>query len=320
MHDVMQEIHERASLAGTNRLEVLMFKLNQKEGETSQLFGINVFKVKELVSVPPLRTIPRSPKHMKGLASIRGVPVPVIDLMEYCGFQSKTPANILILTEYNNSSQGFLVHDVDNIALLDWADILEPPPLFNGIDATVVTGISELDDKQILLILDVEKILADVLGPIEEKKGSTIDMASEGSLKGKTVFFADDSALARRQVGAVLTRMGAEMIIATDGGQAWSKLQGIATKAEADEQPITNYIDLIISDVEMPRMDGYMLTKNIKSDSRFANIPVIMHTSLSSESNRLLGENVGVDSYVAKLDPKKLSDKLEHFLLNKKNV
>lgn len=316
MHDVMREIDERANLAGTNKLEVLIFKLNQKEGEESQLFGINVFKVKELLTVPKLRTIPMSADYIKGLANIRGASVPVIDLMEYCGFQSETPANILILTEYNNSSQGFLVHDVDNIARLDWADVLEPPNIFLGIDSAVVTGISELDDKKLLLILDVEKILADVLGAMEEKEGNTIDMASEGSLSGKTVFFADDSVVARKQLEAVLSRMGADMVITTDGGQAWSKLQQIADQSDVNKKPVTDYINAIITDVEMPRMDGYMLTKQIKADPRFNEIPVIMHTSLSSESNKRLGEKVGVDTYVAKLNPKEISDTLERLILH----
>lgn len=315
MHDVMREINERANLAGTNRLEVLMFKLNHKEGEESQLYGINVFKVKELLTVPKLRSIPMAAKHIKGLANIRGTSVPVIDLMEYCGFESETPANILILTEYNNSSQGFLVHDVDNIARLAWSDVLEPPDIFMGIDSAVVTGLSELDDKKILLILDIEKILADVLGAMEEKEGNTIDMASEGSLKGRTVFFTDDSVVARKQLEGLLERMGADMIISTDGGQAWERLQQIADQAESDNKPITDYIDAIITDVEMPRMDGYMLTKHIKDDRRFSQVPVIMHTSLSSESNKRLGEKVGVDTYVAKFNPKEISDTLEQFIL-----
>ncbi len=315
MNDMMQEIDDRANLAGTNRLEVLMFKLNQIEGQESQLFGVNVFKVKELLTVPPLLTIPASAPHMKGMANIRGTSVPVIDLMEYCGFQSETPANILILTEYNNSSQGFLVHDVENIIQLAWSDIMEPPQIFSGIDSAVVTGISELEDKNILLILDVEKILSDVLGPIEEREDTLITLASEGSLKGKTIFYADDSAVARGQLAAIMDRMGADSIVATDGGQAWERLQKIADETEAADKPISSRFQLIITDVEMPRMDGYMLTKHIKADSRFSDIPVVMHTSLSSDSNKRLGEKVGVDTYVAKLNPKEISNTLEHYLL-----
>ena len=316
MHDVMREINERANLAGTNRLEVLMFQLNQKDGEESQLFGINVFKVKELLTVPPLRSVPMSTNYIKGLANIRGTSVPVIDLMEYCGFESDTPANILILTEYNNTSQGFLVHDVDNIVRLAWSDVHEPPDIFMGVNASVVTGVSELGNKKLLLILDIEKILADVLGKMEEKEGNTIDIAPEGILTGKTVFFADDSAVARKQLEDLLTRMGADMIISTDGGQAWEKLQQIADRADTDGKPVTDYINTIITDVEMPRMDGYMLTKHVKEDPRFSGIPVIMHTSLSSESYQRLGEKVGVDTYVSKFNTKQLSSTLEQLIFN----
>ncbi len=315
MNDMMREIDERANLAGTNRLEVLMFSLEQRDNKKNDLFAVNVFKVKELLTVPPLLDVPMSPKYMKGMANIRGVSVPVIDLIGYCGIEPSVSPNILILTEYNSSTQGFLIHNVDNIAQLAWSDIVQPPEIISGIDSNVITGISQLEDKRMLLILDVEKILADVLGPIEEKKGTTIDMASEGTLKGKTVFYTDDSAVARRQLKSILQRMGANTIVTTDGKKAWDKLSDIADEAAKKNQPLKSHIQVIITDVEMPGMDGFMLTKMIKKDKRFTGIPVIIHTSLSSESNQRLGANCGADSYVPKLQPKELSDTLESYLL-----
>ncbi len=315
MGNLGQNIIEQTTHAGTNRLEVLTFKLDEKGGRNSQLFGINVFKVIELVTVPPLLTIPTCTPFMKGIANIRGSSVPVIDLIAYCGFENESPANILILTEYNNSSQGFLVYNVAEIAQLAWSDVLEPPQIFSNVGSAIVTGISELDEQKNLLILDVEKILADVLGPIEGREGRGIDQAAENTLKGKTVFYADDSPVARKQLDAILGRMGAKTIVSPDGEHAWGKLQQFAKEAQTEDKPLESILQAIITDVEMPRMDGYTLTKQIKEDSRFAKIPVIMHTSLSSENNKRMGEKVGVDAYVAKLNPKEISDTLEHFIL-----
>ncbi len=315
MSNLVQNIVEQTTQAGTNRLEVLMFKLDEKGGGKSQLFGINVFKVIELVTIPPLLTIPTCTPFLKGMAHIRGSSVPVIDLITYCGFENETPANILILTEYNGSIQGFLVHNVDDIAKLAWSDVLEPPQMFSAIGSAIVTGISELEEQKNLLILDVEKILADVLGPIEGREGRGIDQAAKDTLTGKTVFYTDDSHVACKQLDAILGRMGVKTIVTHDGEHAWEKLQQLAQEAQSEDKPLESMLHAIITDVEMPRMDGYTLTKQIKEDPRFAKIPVIMHTSLSSENNKRMGEKVGVDAYVAKLNPKEISDTLEHYIL-----
>lgn len=315
MTSMMKEIEGRANLAGTNRLEILMFYLDGRKGEEAALFGINVFKVKELLTIPPLVEIPMSPKFMKGMANIRGTSVPVIDLKEFCGITTPHPPQILILTEYNGSIQGFLVHEVDDIAQLAWSDIKRPPDMLSTVNTSILTAISHLPDKRMLLIVDVEKILSDVLGPSSNRNKTPFDGASEGSLKNHTIFFTDDSTVARAQLAAILDRMGATTISTEDGQAAWEKLLSLADEATQNGQPVKSRLQAIITDVEMPRLDGYMLTKNIKSDPRFNGIPVIMHSSLSSESNKRLGENCGVDAYVAKLQPKELSDTLERFLL-----
>ncbi len=315
MTNMMKEIEDRANLAGTNRLEILMFYLDNGKSEKASLFGINVFKVKELLTIPPLVEIPMSPKCMKGMANIRGKSVPVIDLKEYCGIKDPTPPQILVLTEYNGSVQGFLVHEVDDIIQLAWSDIKQPPAMLSTINTSILTAISHLPDKRMLQIVDVEKILADVLGPVKSQGKSLFEGASKDSLKNHTIFFADDSTVARAQVTAILERMGASTIGAHDGQEAWEKLSALATKAGKEGKHISSLLQAIITDVEMPRLDGYMLTKNIKEDPRFNGIPVIMHSSLSSDSNKRLGENCGADAYVAKLQPKELSDTLEGFLL-----
>jgi two-component system, chemotaxis family, chemotaxis protein CheV len=129
-----------------------------------------------------------------------------------------------------------------------------------------------------------------------------------------TVFFADDSAVARKEIVSVLDKLGMKYIQANDGLEAWTKLTGMANRAAAERTPLKNLLQLILVDAEMPEMDGYVLTRNIKSDSRFSGIPVVMHSSLSSDANRTMGQQVGVDAYVAKFDPAVLADTLFTFL------
>jgi two-component system chemotaxis response regulator CheV len=153
----------------------------------------------------------------------------------------------------------------------------------------------------------VERVLVEVLG----EKALPILPRVE---KEATVFFCDDSQVARKEIVSVLDKLGTKYVQANDGKEAWEKLQNMAARSHAEGAQLRNHVQLILTDAEMPEMDGYVLTRNIKSDKRFAGIPVIMHSSLSSEANRTMGQQVGVDAYVAKFDPSVLADTLMAFL------
>jgi len=294
-----QSIDDRTNLAGTNRLELLMFRLNDAlDGERTTLYGINVFKVREVMVLPKLIALPDVHPCIAGMANIRGNAVPVIDLNRYCGYPTDEGSRILVLTEFNNSSQGFLVNEVDNIVQLAWNDIQEPPATIANDHASMLTAISLLDEARMLLIMDVERVLVDVFG----SGGEQIEMAEVPDRRSGTVFFCDDSGVARTQVGRLLDQMGLPHASARNGQEALDALRAMAEAAEAESRPVSETLLAVITDVEMPIMDGYVLTQHLKADRRFDGVPVMMHSSLSAVENRRLGMKVGADGYMSKLD------------------
>lgn len=302
---LLDAVDARTKLAGSNKMELLLFSLG-----THETFGINVFKVREVSPTPPITLTPNMPPGVEGVISLRGSIIPVISLARFIHLEG-APEGIggtLIVTEFSRHTQGFLVQDVDRIIRMDWERVKPPENNLAGQDG-MITAITELDDGRLVSILDVERVLVEVLG---EKPVPNLPR-TEGA-RDATVFFADDSAVARKEITSVLDKLGVKYIQANDGLDAWKKLAGMADRAGAERIPLKNQIQLILVDAEMPEMDGYVLTKNIKSDQRFAGIPVIMHSSLSSEANRTMGQQVGVDAYVAKFDPAALADAMLAFL------
>ncbi len=313
MSDLLKNIDARTKLAGTNKLEILMFSLG-KDLRTGrdETFGINVFKVREVMRIPDITRAPEMPNAVEGMVSLRGALVPVIDLAKYIGMESDSKPEIMIVTEYNGHTQGFLVKAVDNILRLDWAAMRVPPEMLVAELGGLVTAITELKDKRLVMMLDVEKVLAETghFGTDEMIFKSVKPLGKEN----RTVFFADDSSVARNQIARTLDAMGVKHIAAINGRQAWLELTRMADYADASNTPLKDMVQVILTDVEMPEMDGYMLTRKIKADKRFNGIPVIMHSSLSSTSNQQLGKAVGVDEYVPKFEPQKLSQTLARIL------
>lgn len=305
MSELLKNIEARAKLAGTNKLEILLFTLgHDSRSGRKETFGINVFKVREVMRIPEITRAPEMPPAVEGMVSLRGQLVPVVDLAKYVGVDTDSKPEIMIVTEYNGRTQGFLVEAVDTILRLDWSAMRVPPEMLTAQMGGLVTAVTELADKRLVMMLDVEKVLSETthfddshlfvgLKPIEHAN--------------KTIFFADDSSVARKQIERTLDAMEVKYISSINGKQAWEELQRLAAQAEAANVPMTDIIQLVLTDVEMPEMDGYVLTKFIKSDPRFKGIPVLMHSSLSSTANQQLGLSVGVDEYVPKFEPHKLA-------------
>lgn len=312
MSQLLKNIDARTKLAGTNKLEILLFTLgtDSRTGRR-ETFGVNVFKVREVMRVPAITHAPDMPSSVEGMVSLRGVLVPVVDLVKYAGVETGQKPEIMIVTEYNGHTQGFLVEAVDTILRLDWAAMRVPPDMLTAQMGGLVTAVTELADGRLVMMMDVEKVLSETSRYDDEYLFNNI---SPIEVENRTVFFADDSSVARNQIQRTLDAMNIRHISANNGRQAWDELQKIATQAEAAHVPVTSFIQLILTDVEMPEMDGYVLTKNIKSDPRFAGIPVIMHSSLSSDANRQLGRSVGVDDYIPKFEPHKLAATLTQLL------
>jgi two-component system chemotaxis response regulator CheV len=312
MSELLKRIDARTKLAGANKLEILLFTLG-KDTNTGrkETFGINVFKVREVMRIPEITRAPDMPASVEGMVSLRGVLVPVVDLAKYIGITTEAPPAIMIVTEYNGHTQGFLVGEVDTILRLDWSEMRVPPTMLTAQMGGLVTAVTELKDSRLVMMLDVEKILADTT-PID-------DTHLFANLKpidkpNRTVFFADDSSVARNQIERTLEVLGINGISAINGRQGWEELRRIAAQAEVAGRPVSDFVQLVLTDVEMPEMDGYVLTKNIKSDPRFSGIPVLMHSSLSSEANRQLGISVGVDEYVPKFEPHRLAEVLTRLI------
>lgn len=317
----LESVDERTGLAGANKLELLLFGMGSEHGETkAEVFAINVFKVREVVHVPEITRVPSSPEWVDGMVSLRGQIVPVINLARYYGINTANPQTILIVAEYNGQIQGLLVHNVENIIRLEWDQITAPPSMLaEGSRGSLITSITRLKDGRLAMVLDVEKVLADT-ARIDEQMERDLDLPEPSGLDSSaSVFFADDSPVARKQIERVLMKLGVRFNFAQNGAEAWTNLCSMANEAQQAGRPLKNTVRAILTDVEMPEMDGYVLTKHIKGDPRFNGIPVIMHSSLSANTNQAIGKSVGVDHYVSKFQPRDLFDVLKPYLAQEKH-
>jgi two-component system chemotaxis response regulator CheV len=313
MATFIDSIDERTKLAGTNHLEVLLFNLGTSDATgRNEVFGINVFKVREVLNLPEITTAPEMPEGIEGFVSLRGDMVPIINLQKFCKLQSKDEPRILMITEYNTHVQGFLVSSVDTIQRLNWEQVKEPPQLISKRLGGLVTAVAELSDKRLVMIMDVEKVLSDAGEFYDETVFDGIRHIGEH--QQYRLLFADDSNIARKQIKKTLDVMGVDHIGAVNGAEAWRLISKLAADCEQEGRDITSEIQAVLTDVEMPEMDGYVLTQKIKADPRLAHLPVIMHSSLTAQANQAMGRGVGADAYVSKFQPRDLADTLEHFL------
>ncbi|UTW07282.1 chemotaxis protein CheV [Pseudomonas benzenivorans] len=300
MAGVLDSVNQRTQLVGQNRLELLLFRLNG-----SQLYGINVFKVKEVLQCPKLTIMPKSSPVVRGVASIRGGTIPILDLSMATG---KAPLRSLensfvIITEYNTKVQGFLVHSVERIVNMNWEGI-HPPPKGAGRDH-YLTAVTHLD-QQLVEIIDVEKILAEVAPTSEVISDGVLNQQVQAKAMTKRVLTCDDSSVARKQVTRCLQTVGVEVVALNDGRQALDYLKAMV---EEGKNPADEFL-MLISDIEMPEMDGYTLTAEIRADPRMQKLHIILHTSLSGVFNQAMVKKVGADDFLAKFRPDDLASRV----------
>ncbi|MBU9855821.1 chemotaxis protein [Rahnella bonaserana] len=319
MDNFQKEIDERTNLTSSNRFELLLFRLGTSpEDEQSELFGINVFKLREIVPMPTLTKAAGMSSPMMGMANIRGEIIPVIDLPAVVGCVPKTGLNILLVTEYARSTQAFAVESVDDIVRLEWSQVLAAE---SGVKSRNITSIARLDNdkssNRLALVLDVEQILHDII------PNSNIDMdkkkTSAFKLKPGTVaIVAEDSKVARQMLEKGLNMMEIPAQMHVTGLEAWNKIRKMAEECKAAGLPISDKISFVLTDLEMPEMDGFTLTLNIKRDEFLKNIPVIIHSSLSGSANEDHVRKVGADGYVAKFEINELEAAIHKALDAKK--
>lgn len=295
MASILDSVNQLTQLVGQNRLELLLFRLNGR-----QRFGINVFKVREVLQCPNLTIMPKLHPYVRGVAHIRGHTISVIDLSMATG--GKPIADLskcfIIIAEYNRSVQGFLVGNVERIVNMNWESILPPPKGAGRFN--YMTAVTEVDG-ELVEILDVEKIL-------EEISPANVDVSTEVAENSKKldnsrpVLVADDSSVARKQVERALHAIGVNCLLAKDGKDALNMLLDMAKQGPIEEQ-----IALVISDIEMPEMDGYTLTAEIRNQPALKGLHVILHTSLSGVFNQAMVQKVGANNFIAKFHPDELA-------------
>ncbi|MGD8913484.1 MAG: chemotaxis protein CheV [Candidatus Thiodiazotropha sp.] len=297
MAGVLDNVDLRTQLAGQNRLELLLFRLQGR-----QVFGINVFKVKEVVQCPRLTELPGSNPVIRGVASIRGDNIPVMDLSNAIGGprMEKATDYFIIVTEYNRRQLAFLVASVERIVNTHWEDILPPP---KGLGrGSYMTAVTEIED-QLVEIIDVEKILSEVLGIDQELTQPVEETGAD--LSQLKVLVVDDSMVARNQIKKVMTEMGVEVVLAKDGSEALNMLL-----EWSEEGNLHDWLAMVISDIEMPKMDGYSLVMAIRENPKLSDLYIILHSSLSGVFNETMVKKVGADHFLAKFMPDELANRV----------
>lgn len=302
MASVLDSVNQRTQLVGKNRLELLLFRL-----AGNQVYGVNVFKVREVIQCPRLTAMPKLKRGVKGVAHIRGQAIPVLDLSVAMGrppIDDLTTA-FVIVTEYNNRVLGYLVNKVERIVNTNW-EAIHAPPEGAGKDS-YLTAVTDLNG-ELVEILDVEKILAEV-APISEEVNPELINAIKSAQSGEKhqVFIVDDSAVARKQLERCLTEIGVEVTSKKNGKEAWNYFKELVS----DGEKLSDKFMLIISDIEMPEMDGYTLTASIRADERMADSYVMLHTSLSGVFNKVMVEKVGADDFLAKFQADELAARVK---------
>ena len=305
MAGILDSVNQRTQLVGENRLEILMFRLAGR-----QLFAINVFKVQEVLQLPKLTLMPQRHPYVCGVVNLRGQTLPVIDLSQAIGMRPLVPGpnSTIIVTEYNRSVQAFLVGGVDRILNLNWESIL-PPPGGAGRQH-YLTAITKVDD-QIVEVIDVEKVLSEISPMSSKVSAEKLSDPLLEKAKGREVLLVDDSNVALTQLKETMAQLQIRTHVASDGLKALKMLQLWADSGVDMQEKLL----MVITDAEMPEMDGYRLTTEIRSDPRLKDLYVVLHTSLSGSFNEAMVKKVGCDNFLSKFQPDKLVDMVRQRLM-----
>ena len=306
MDNFQKDIDDRANLTLSNRFELLLFRLgNSLHEQKSELFGINVFKLREIVPMPAFTRPAGMKAPLLGMVNIRDQVIPVIDLPAVAGCKPENGLNILLITEYARSVQAFAVESVENIMRLDWKQVHTAEKAVNG---RYITSIACLDeDKEtnnLALVLDVEQILYDIVPSNHDLRATELKTNKFNITPGAVAIVAEDSRVARAMLEKGLTAMDIPHQMHVTGKDAWDKIQQLAQEAEAEGKAISEKIAL----------DGFTLTRKIKTDERLKKIPVVIHSSLSGSANEDHVRKVKADGYVAKFEVNELSSVIQEVM------
>ncbi len=295
---------------GSNEMELVDFRiLKQEHGSVYEgIYGVNVAKVREIIRKPKLTELPGVPHFIEGIFDLRGVVIPVVNLAKWMNVDSPADAEKnarVIITEFNNILIGFVVHDAKRIRRISWKDI-EPASFSSGessLDKSKITGVTRIEDDAVLLILDLENVVQELgLYTPDERPTDTHKNEFTG-----VVLLLDDSSTARKIVKDALLEMGFKVVEAVDGEEGLGKLEDLYNMYG---EQITQQLRLIISDVEMPRMDGFHFAANVKQDNRFNKIPIVFNSSISDHFSEIRGKEAGGEAYLVKFDANTFYDEV----------
>jgi len=295
---------------GTNELEIIEFFIHEEteKGQETHYFGVNVAKVLEVVEAPEGLTGSEAAVHPSFLGTIplRDLILPVVDLSVWLNVKRAEDVNEpIIVTEFNGMITGFLVSGVTQIHRVNWAEVEPPSKYFASMETNCITGTIKINDRFVLM-LDLEQVLAD----LDESGQTEANLSEIVSDERYRALIADDSTSVRELLRTNFTNANFEVDLAGDGAEAWRKLEEIKAKAQAEGKRPLDYLDVVVSDVEMPQMDGYTLTRRIKEDPILKELPVTLFSSLISKSVMHKGKAVMADAQVTKPEFNGLTEKV----------
>lgn len=298
---------------GSNEMELVDFRIlkQEEDGVYEGIYGINVSKVREIIKFPELTDLPSTPEFIEGIFDLREVVIPVVNLAKWMGIEEPEDARKkarVIITEFNNVLIGFIVHEAKRIRRINWGDI-EPASFASGsgIDNSKITGVTNIEGDNVLLILDLESVVQD-LGLYEP---DTEDATKQTDNFQGLALVLDDSAIARKIVKDALKKMGFKVVEAADGEEGLEKLDELYNMYDED---IAQNLKIIISDVEMPKMDGFHFAANVKEDGRFKDIPIVFNSSISDHFSEIRGKEAGGEAYLVKFKASTFYDEVSRIV------
>ncbi|AET26703.1 TPA: chemotaxis protein CheV [Vibrio cholerae] len=313
--------------SGTNELEIIEFHLEKvlPDGRTKTCYyGINVAKVREVIRVPETTDYPNAQPHMIGVFSSREILTPLVDLAGWLGVPTSTDISkkYVIVTDFNRMTNGFLIDSISRIHRISWNDVESPSQFLEAGEQDCVVAVVR-QDKKLIMILDFEKIISDINPELSmEKYDVTVDRKVDLNQRmvtkrnAKTIMVVDDSAFIRSLIQDTLSSAGYNIIACKDGGEAHEKLMELKQAAKEENVPVSELIDAVVTDVEMPRMDGMHLIKRLRDDDSYSSMPIVMFSSLMSDDNRAKALALGANDTLTKPEIGKMVAMMDKYILN----
>ena len=288
--------------AGTNELEIVEFHLDELEADGvtqyKGYYGVNVAKVLEIIRLPKVTELPEvRDKAVLGAFNLRSQIIPLVDLSSWLGKKRiPTEAPKVIVTEFNNVTTAFQVSGVNRIHRISWEEVEQPNTYVSNLTRNTITGVVKLEGR-IIFLLDLERIVSDLNPQLALRLDEAVDWEAGGQFRA---LIADDSTVIREMLKDLMQRAGFQVEAVTNGREAWERLEDIKRKAESEKKPVDYYVQCVVSDIEMPQMDGHNLCKRIKDDPVLKHLPVLLFSSLITDKLRHKGEAVGADEQISK--------------------